>query len=218
MYARLMEELLYQQENEALDFKREQYRYTGASNDDKSELLKDILAFANAWRQSDAYILIGIEENRGGRGKVCGVSDHLKDNDVQQFVNTKTNRPVNLSYEVFPFESCEIGVITIPKQERPLFVKNDFGKVKKNVVYVRRGSSTADADPDEVGRMVAASVAARRQEPALEVQFADSKNRKELGTSVGSLLWWSGPSRPALDRWRACLFPTSVDFSIRDCL
>jgi hypothetical protein len=183
MNAQLMEELLYERENEALDFKRDQYPFVGATNDEKSELIKDILAFANSWRQSDAYILIGAEEPKGGRGAVVGVTTHLKDNDLQELVNKKTNRPLAFSYEVFAFEGVELGVIAVPRQERPFFLKADFGKLKKNVVYLRRGSSTAEADPDEVLRMGAARVA-ERQVPTLAVQFAESHNRKELGTHV----------------------------------
>ena len=60
----------------------------------KSELLKDILAFANAARQITAHILIGVEEDAMGWGKVVGVTKHLDDAKLQQFVNGKTNRPV----------------------------------------------------------------------------------------------------------------------------
>jgi hypothetical protein len=47
----LFERLLYEEESPTLDFKREQYRFSKASDDEKSELLKDILGFANAWRR-----------------------------------------------------------------------------------------------------------------------------------------------------------------------
>jgi hypothetical protein len=52
--------LLFEAEGAELDFKREQYSFEGADDRVKSELLKDILAFANAWRRTDAYILIGV--------------------------------------------------------------------------------------------------------------------------------------------------------------
>ena len=42
----LFESLLHEEESSSLDFKRDQYPFVGASDDDKSELLKDILAFA----------------------------------------------------------------------------------------------------------------------------------------------------------------------------
>jgi predicted HTH transcriptional regulator len=43
------------------------------ADDEKSELLKDILGFANAWRRATAYILIGVKEVRGGRSNVVGI-------------------------------------------------------------------------------------------------------------------------------------------------
>lgn len=75
----LFDRLLYEEESTTLDFKREQYRFCKATDDEKSELLKDVLGFANAWRRSEAYILIGVEDVRGGRGNLVGipVSDQL---------------------------------------------------------------------------------------------------------------------------------------------
>src|SRR6266849_6310051 len=85
----IIEELLHEGESSTLDFKREQYRFIKAADPEKSELLKDILAFANAWRRSDAYILIGVEEVKGGRSRPVGVSKHLEDAHLQQLVNAK---------------------------------------------------------------------------------------------------------------------------------
>ena len=53
----LIDILLYGEEGVDLDFKRDQYKFTQASDDEKGELLKDIIAFANSWRRSDAFIL-----------------------------------------------------------------------------------------------------------------------------------------------------------------
>ena len=49
-------QLLYRGESESLDFKSEQYAFVGASEAKKAQLLKDILAFANAWRNDPAYM------------------------------------------------------------------------------------------------------------------------------------------------------------------
>jgi hypothetical protein len=46
----LFERLLYEDESPPLDFKKEQYRFVKASENEKSELPKDILGFVNAWR------------------------------------------------------------------------------------------------------------------------------------------------------------------------
>ena len=149
----LMEQLLNEAESETLDFKRDQYPFNGATDEQKSELLKDILIFANSWKRTDAYILVGVEEVKGGRSKPVGVTSHLDDANLQQFVNSKTQRQVAFSYKAFPFEGVQIGVIRIPVQDRPVYLTKDFGKLKKNIVYVRRGSSTVEADPDEIARM-----------------------------------------------------------------
>jgi hypothetical protein len=45
-----LRQLLYRRESETLDFTRDQYVFAKASEAQKAELLKDILAFANAWR------------------------------------------------------------------------------------------------------------------------------------------------------------------------
>ena len=68
----LFEQLLYAEEGDALDFKQEQYAFVRATDEEKSEIVKDILGFANAWKRSTAYILIGVKDVRGDRGIVTG--------------------------------------------------------------------------------------------------------------------------------------------------
>lgn len=118
----LISALLFEAEGAELDFKREQYPFSGADDRVKSELLKDILAFANAWRRTDAYILIGVQEVKEAVSVVVGITDHIDDARLQQFVNSKTNRPVEFSYTPTPFRGQQIGVIHIPVQERPTFL------------------------------------------------------------------------------------------------
>lgn len=149
----IVENLLFEEESTYLDFKQAQYLFDGADDKNKSELLKDILAFANAWRRTDAYILIGVKEKKGGRSEVLGIDHHIDDAKIQQFVNQKLNRPITFSYIPLELASQKIAVITIPPQERPFFLNRDYGSLKQNTVYIRRGSSTAIADPDEIARM-----------------------------------------------------------------
>lgn len=99
------EQLLNEEEGDTLDFKKEQYLFSKVTEEEKSELLKDILGFANAWRRATAYILIGVEDVQGGRGKIIGIApnNHLQDHALQQFVNNLTNHPVRFHYEAFNF-------------------------------------------------------------------------------------------------------------------
>ena len=177
--ADLVEQLLHEDESTSLDFKRDQYKFSSADNATKSELLKDILAFANSWRRSSAYILIGVSEIRGGRCCVAGVQEHLDDAQLQQFVNSKTQRPVTFSYRQIPIDDKEVGLIEIPIQERPIYLQKRFGKLDKERVYVRRGSSTAEANPEEVARMGAALVV--ESAPMLEIAWANIERRQVVG-------------------------------------
>ena len=88
-----------------------------------------------------------------GRSEVVGVKDHLDDADLHQFVNGKTQRRIEFSYYAVPIEGTTIGVIEIPPQQRPFHLKKGFGKLRANDVYIRDGSSTRVASPDEIAKM-----------------------------------------------------------------
>lgn len=173
----LIDSLLYGEEGVDLDFKRDQYKFSKATDDEKGELLKDILAFANSWRRSDAFILIGIQEVKGSRCKVHGISNKLDDAHIQQFINGKTNVPVTFSYRNMDFESKSIGIIHIPIQARPIYLKKDFGKLKKDTVYIKRGSSTEIAKLDEVAKMGNSLNEIEQGNPKLELFYADLSER-----------------------------------------
>ncbi len=177
-----IESLLYESEGTALDFKRDQYRFIGVTDPEKTELLKDILAFANAWRRTTAYVLIGVQENPGSRAIVHGITDHIDDAQLQQFVNGKTNRGIDFKYQVVTIEGKQVGVIEIPLQQRPIFLKKKLGELLPSAVYIRQGSSTHIADPDEIARMGISTIQ-EQNTPSLRIEFA-SLEKEILGTSI----------------------------------
>jgi hypothetical protein len=172
----LISQLLFDQESNTLDFKSKQYIFTNATDEEKSELLKDILAFANVWRRTDAYILIGVKEVKGGRSKPVGIADHLEDANLQQFINSKIQRPIDFSYRAIEFESIQIGVIQIPVQRRPFYLKKDFGKLAKSQVYIRRGSSTDIASIDEISNMGNEIKNSQQEYPSLDTFLIDGEH------------------------------------------
>lgn len=184
METELLKGLLYEDEGASLDFKRDQYPFSNATDREKSELLKDLLAMANAWRDGAAHILIGVKEVRGGRSQVVGESDHPQEHNLQQFVNSKTNRPVEFSYEVEEIDGKQVGVFRIPEQDRPVFAESDYGKVDAETVYLRRGSATATADPSEIAKMGSAGSGSPEKPPHLTLEWADIQGREPLGRSV----------------------------------
>lgn len=168
--------LRYKGEGNDLDFKAERYPFEGATDDQKSELLKDILAFANAFRDGTAYILMGFAEASPLPAEVCGVPSGgaIDDSRLQQFVNGKVDKPLELRYEERMFEGKHIAVLAIPKQARPFFSVKDYGKVRKDAVYVRRGSATALANPQEIAAMVKADTF--KSTPSVSLSISDDKN------------------------------------------
>ena len=180
------EGLLYEDEGTTLDFKKEQYPFPRATDSDKAELLKDILGFANTWRRSEAFVLIGVEHVRGARSNVVGImpSDHLLDHNLQQFVNNLTNKPIVFCYEAFAFEGKQVGIITISQQKRPFYLKRDYGPLVKGAVYVRRGSSTdpqQPALPDEIAAMGTDLI---RDVAELRLEFSDPMKEQSIGTTM----------------------------------
>lgn len=176
-----IEALLFEEEGTTIDFKSEQYKFENEDERTKSELLKDILAFANAWRRSDAYILIGVKKVPGKQGEVLGVSLHVDDAKLQQFVNTKTQRPVSFSYKAVKCQGKDIAIIHIPKQERPIYLDKDFGKLEKNTVYIRRGSATDIATLDEVSKMRIDDASSNLSNPRLDISFYDNNRDCLIG-------------------------------------
>ena len=179
-----IEELLYEEEGTTLDFKQEQYKFHSANNHEKSELLKDILAFSNAWRRVDAYILIGVKEIKGGRSHPVAINEDLDDAQLQQFVNSKTQRPIKFDYSTALVDGVKIGVLRIPVQTRPFYIERDYGKLKKHTVYIRRGSSTSEASPEEVRDMGRSEIIETEEIPNLNFEFANLSTRKSCGTAL----------------------------------
>lgn len=183
MDASQIESLLWQSESETLDFKVQPYPFDGATPEQRGELIKDILAFANAWRQTDAHILIGVEEVKRGHSIVRGVDQHIENRTLTTFVVSKLNRFLSFSYSTVNMEGGKrVDVITIPVQERPFFLKESYGRLAANTVYIRRGETTATADPAEIAQMGVARDT--HITPVLDFEFANLEERQGIGMTV----------------------------------
>lgn len=174
----IIDPLLFYEEGNDLDFKSEQYRFIKSSDEEKSELLKDILAFTNAWKRSDAFILVGVKEVKGGKSSVVGIANKLDDAQIQQFVNSKTNIPIQFSYQNVEIQDNCVGVIHIPLQNRPVYLKKDYGRLSKETIYIRRGSST------DIAMMGNSQKIEFTELPELDVFFSNHKSREIFGNHI----------------------------------
>ena len=145
-------------ESNRLDFKSELYPFEKASDYQKSELLKDILAFANARRSAPAFILCGVKKNDFGAMYVAGIPSNVVPDEasIQEFVNRKLNKELPFhAYSVKCAEDRYVWVIEIDVclSDRPYYLKSAFGKLPQYCVPIRQGSSTRFATPDDVYKM-----------------------------------------------------------------
>lgn len=172
--------LRYKSEGTDIDFKSSQYRFIGGSEDDKAEMLKDILAMANAWRDGPGYILLGFRDRRPHPAEVVGISESIDDAQMQQFVHSKVKHKLTFRYEEHLYEGKTIGVIMIPKQKRAFYLSHAYGKLKSNVVYVRRGSSTDEAEPPEITAMAEADAGRSNMRVDLSILTPDNDNLPDI--------------------------------------
>ena len=122
------------------------------------------------------------------RSKVVGITEDLDDANLQQFVNTKTQRPIDFSYSTNSIDGIKIGIFEIPVQERPVYLTRDYGRLEKDKVYLKRGSSTAIASPDEIKQMGITQMS--EATPDLTLEWGDLKRNQVFSSpcTIHSLL------------------------------
>lgn len=182
-------------------------------------MLKDILAMANAWREGTGYIVLGFKDQRPHPAEVTGITEHIDDAQLQQFVNSKVKPKLSFSYEEHLYDGKTVGLISVPKQKRPFFIGNTFGKLKSNVVYVRRGSSTDEAEPTESIAMAADDAGRTEMKVDLLVQSLDHTDLSDTFELDFLSFTEQFPDYERPPRLRSGAFSSLIDYSavhIRD--
>jgi tetratricopeptide (TPR) repeat protein len=134
-------------ETETLDFKRE---LALQHAEGKAELVKDVIAIANTAADT-GYLLVGVDKS----GLIVGI-ENLEEERIQQVVHTYINPKISLKCDIVPIAGVgflNVGVLSIRGLERPHRVARAIGRLRQDQVFVRRGTTTAEASPDELYRM-----------------------------------------------------------------
>ena len=182
--------LLFEDEGTTLDFKRDEYlifdAQTGCNLGTQAEFIKDMLAFANTARRTSAIIVLGANKAPGQRAEIVGIASKLDNAHVEEFINGKINRPIAFTYSHSVIEGKAIGIIEIPpKQKRPFHLRNNFGGLNHQSVFVRRNSSTAIASLDEIAQMGQQDVG-HDDLPVIKVALWDPQTNTEIGTALSA--------------------------------
>lgn len=122
-------------ECEYLDFKAEEY-----SKNNKEELIRDIMAMANAKHNGDKFIIIGIKV-RADVKEVVGIQSITDSSEYQELIHSNIEPEINFDYFPLEFEGKLLGIIRIyGNDNRPYMMKRDFGGCKRGLCLIRKGS------------------------------------------------------------------------------
>jgi hypothetical protein len=174
-----IEELIeYHHENEYLDFKKEEY-----TKANRHELIKDVLAFANADYEGSRYIIIGIKKENNEIA-VFHIEAPTDSASIQQIIQSNITPEVDVSYYPYLYRASNLMILEIKNTtEKPYFPKktvivNSKPFLKENSSVIRKGSYTLDLKLPDIETIYKKKFnKANRFAGFLEFNFFDSKNK-----------------------------------------
>jgi len=147
-----LEEIIrYGNEGRGIEFKQKLY-----SRSAHLDLLKDVMALANADVTGLRYIITGIEHQPSGERKVIGVPEDecVDDSAYQQVVKENIEPDITFSYEPVSFDGKRVGVFTIgPCSDPPYLMRKDYKSLHRGNGYIRNGSSQSLLTRSDYDRM-----------------------------------------------------------------
>ena len=154
----IMELLHLGVEGEYWDFKEKPYFFEGQSDKDKNkkkgDLLHDIICMANNLNNSDAYIIMGIQDKPVRITGVKQFANKWTQESYQDFLQNLTWAGDMIPIVEFrTIHNGELDVLIIKKSNRvPFYITKKCNKVRENQIYVRKGSKNTAIDSQaEIG-------------------------------------------------------------------
>ena len=143
-------------ECEYLDFKLSEYDTTSYN-----ELLKDIIAFANAHNTNDKYIIVSIKKLPDGNIQYNDIDSITDDAIYQDFITQYVEKSIIFNYLPFKYKEHKLGIFKISKDNynnRPFLLKKDYVKNGKIIFRtgegrIRHGSSTSPLNSRDYERI-----------------------------------------------------------------
>jgi len=138
-----------------IDFKSKAYHLHNEHY--KASFTKDIICMANTPRNGSAYIIIGVYQKPDGMKEIVGVTEHPDDASLQELVNGWVRPMPKFQYRTTLYEGVSLGILEIfPRRDGPYIPTREYqNKLRKDVIYFRRGSSNSEARAEEIREIVA---------------------------------------------------------------
>ena len=180
----------YHQECEFLDFKQEEYKSIK-----KHELIKDVLAFANADHEGDKFIIIGIKKVQN----IVTVFEIENADDagiIQQIITDNIKPHLNVSYTDYPYLGKNILILTIHNpSNKPYATKKvvnlPSGKLflKEDAMKIRVGSINIDMRLEDLKRIMSTENSKNKFINKISLTFKETKTSTiTLNTNAGIIL------------------------------
>ncbi|MDZ5712611.1 AlbA family DNA-binding domain-containing protein [Jeotgalibacillus haloalkalitolerans] len=128
----------YEREGTKLDFKKEQYR-----KEKYQDLIKDIMAMANAPIDGERHIVIGVKDKPDGTKEYFSLDrgEIVDQATFQQVIRENVEPSIEFSYYTHEIEDKVFGIIEISHCNNPPYMmRKDFRGLKKGECFVRKGS------------------------------------------------------------------------------
>lgn len=139
---------------------------------EKSEIAKDILAFANS---GTGCLVLGVAESEDGTHDVKGL--HSLEDKTSLKDSLQKYLPQSVGYDVFDFEydsseynnlvgkKFQILLVICNEDAVPVLSLADGKSLHRNRIYVRHNDSTREADHEQVHQLIAKRIKRSQQTP-----------------------------------------------------
>ena len=134
---KLIDLIQYENEKTGLDFKAVIYKA-----DKFDDLLKDIMAMANAALEEDRYIVVGVKHHPSGERVFLGVEDFMDDATYYQLVHSNIEPDIQFEYFHVEVADKKVGVFRIFNcDNQPYLMKKDTKSLRRGDGLIRKGTS-----------------------------------------------------------------------------
>lgn len=144
--------IAHENEYTYLDFKAIQY-----SSDKHADLLKDVIAMANAPGNKDRHIILGVNYKNNNDRDIVGIDDDdfIDSTIYQQLIYANIEPKINFEYFAYNFKSNTVGIIKITDcHDKPYMMKKKYGNLKKGDTFIRVGDSQKRLTRSELDKII----------------------------------------------------------------
>lgn len=128
----------FENENSGIDFKAIQYEKKMYA-----DLLKDIIAMANADIEGERLIIIGVKHKSNGNREIRPIKNEefIDSANYQQLVRENVEPELKIDYAPHYYKKDLLGLLKIQEcYDPPYMLKKDYSTLKKGDCYIRKGS------------------------------------------------------------------------------